>query len=106
MFKFFIFLSFLCNSSFYVGKDKSTAPSDSSRLPSEVTAVPKKSPNYVVIGASAGGGLLVLVIVLVIIRKCFCKSSTSTSKQRGNTGRVNVGLEGDFELSTILSRKT
>ena len=99
MLKFVICLSFFCNS--YAGKDKSTTPSDSSRLPSEVTAAPQESPNYVVVGVSVGVGILVLVIVALIIRKCLCKTRIFSAKQQVNTGNVNACLEGDFELSTM-----
>ena len=73
----------------------STVPGDG------VTATPQKSPNYIIIGASAAGGVLVLLIIAVIIRKCLCKARTSSAKQSRNIGRVNDFLEGDFELSDI-----
>jgi len=76
----------------------STAPGDG------VTAAPQNSPNYIIIGASAAGGVLVLVIIAVIIRKCLCKARTSSAKQPRNIGRVNDCLEGDFELSNITGK--
>ena len=63
--------------------------------------MPQKSPNYVIIGAASGGGVLVLVIIALVIRKCLCKSRTSSNKRAESMGQVNDCLGGDFELSTV-----
>lgn len=76
----------------------STRPGD------EVTAAPQNSPNYVIFGASAAGGVLLLVNIAVVIRKCLCKTRTSSAKQPRNIGRVNDCLDGDLELSTMTGK--
>jgi len=92
---FLYFLVFLCYLIPHLVQVTSTAPGG------EVTAAPQNSPNYVIIGASAAGGVLMLVIIAVVIRKCLCKTRTSPAKQPRNTGNVNDCLEVDLELSDM-----
>ena len=66
--------------------------------------MPKKGPNYVIIGVSASGGLLVLVIVALLMKKFVCKNSRPAAGRSSGGGRVNKGFRRDFEMSVISGR--
>lgn len=83
---------------------KSATTDISSPLTSEndATAAPQTSQKYVVIGASAGGGLLVLIIVAFVTKKIFCKAMTSPQSNMSEQGaKVNQSFQGEFELHSM-----
>ena len=85
----------------YTGTD--TTP-DSSTIPKEAALVPQKGPNFVIIGASASGGLLVLVILALLLKKFVCKNSRPAAVRSSGGGRVNKSFQRDFEMSAISGR--